>query len=173
MAFPKITEQHVDQKSNPINNATHVPVQTPVKGIGIATNMKIASIFFQYSLLNLLLFSSEFSIDDDFFFILFSRPCANFPNSLVFLSQLIIGINIKAKIGTMAELPSQDHPNADQFVKDKLPQKPGLVAKGIAPLNSITGNIAISIVAKITLSLNSVANKLCKNSVTSIRVKQS
>ena len=45
------------------------------------------------------------------------------------------------------------------------PQKPGLVAKGMAPLNSIIGTMAINIVAKIMFSPNTVENKLFKNSV--------
>ena len=45
--FPPITLMQVDKKSKPKNIATHVPVHTPVKGKGIATNTNTAINFFQ------------------------------------------------------------------------------------------------------------------------------
>ena len=43
--FPKITIRHVSQKLSPKTTAKHVPVHTPVKGRGMATNKNTLAIF--------------------------------------------------------------------------------------------------------------------------------
>ena len=152
--FPLMTDAHVDQKSNPTKTAKQLPVQTPVNGNGTATKMKIESNFFQYSGVKILVLFSLFSIK-------FASLLKNF----TFFSNFIIGINNSASSGTIKQLPNRLQPNACQFVSATLFQKPWLVAKGIAPRNSITGTIEIKIVAKTTLSPKIFAKVWLINSV--------
>lgn len=43
--LPSTTEIHICQKSRPRRTAKHVPLQTPVRGTGKATNKRTYSIF--------------------------------------------------------------------------------------------------------------------------------
>ncbi len=163
--FPLMTDAHVDQKSNPTKTAKQLPVQTPVNGNGTATKMKIESNFFQYSGVKILVLFSLSSISPAWLFNRFSIKFASLLKNFTFFSNFIIGINNSASSGTIKQLPNRLQPNACQFVSATLFQKPWLVAKGIAPRNSITGTIEIKIVAKTTLSPKIFAKVWLINSV--------
>ena len=68
-----------------------------------------------------------------------------------FLSQIKNGLNNKATKGIIIELPIKLTKNAVPILNALSPQSEVLIAKGIAPLSSKIGNIAINIVASIGL----------------------
>lgn len=168
--FPSITVIHVSIKLKLSSTAIAVPVHTPVKGSGIATNKNTPNIFIKYCLLNFLGFSSltfskflfaSASILVDFFFIIFSIDVAKFLNNLVFFNQFIIGKNNNAKKGTTKQLPKKLKLNDFQEESATSPHKDLSIPKGIPPRSSIIGIIEINMVANHTLVPNIFLNISC------------
>jgi hypothetical protein len=110
------------------NDAATTPLQAPVIGSGIATNIAKPK-------------ASYFCTASEFFLVRSKSQSKNFAQSLNFLSRAEIGSNRKSAGIIMLILPSTDNQNAlyKGIPKDK--------AKGIAPLNSDIGKAPTIITA--------------------------
>ncbi len=97
--LPKLTASKDFQKPKPKNTATAVPVQTPVKGKGIATNKNtptifiISSVFLESALFAFFLTLSAFDLNK------LSTAFASPRKIFIFFIAFNIGIKIKSKIG--------------------------------------------------------------------------
>ena len=90
------------------------------------------------------------------------KPTGDQPEAI---EKLINGINTNASIKTTRLLPRKLHKNDAMLFNALAPQKSIDIPKGIAPLNSMIGIIAIKIVASITFSPKMLENNSLINSV--------
>ena len=163
--FPKTIEVIVSFFVNPIKSAIQVPVQTPVRGNGIATNAKTPSHFIHHTFLSFfstLAFSLMFLEER---LSLFSMALANFFKAFVFFNHLKIGQNRKVNITHTKVLPKNE--NRKDFHKGSAfsPHNETAAPKGIAPLSSTIGIIDIIVVASQLLSPKIATNKFFNHSV--------